>query len=91
MAVISAALDSAGETTSAVVVDRGQMFMFSVSGTFVATWNVQFKAQGESAFTNLGKDYTTQETKTGVSAVRGSYRITMSARTSGAADVKLYT
>jgi hypothetical protein len=90
MAVESANLASAGATTSGILVDKGQDFMFSVAGTFVGTWKLQFKAEGENGYSDVGRSYTTQEFKSGTSAVRGHYRITMSAYTSGTAEAKLY-
>jgi hypothetical protein len=91
MAVENSTLGAAGATTTAILVDKGQEFMFNVSGTFVGTWKLQLKSAGDTAYRDLGKSYTIPKTKAGKSPVRGHYRITMSAYTSGAAVATLYT
>ncbi len=72
------------------MVEKGEVFMFNVGGTFVGTWSLQFKAVGDS-FRNIGKAYTSGKSKEGVSPLRGEYRIGMSAWTSGAAVATIYS
>jgi hypothetical protein len=92
MAVENADLDAAGETTSAVLVDKGQPLMINVSGTFVATWKIQFQASSDTGYRDVGISYQGPQTKYFEKApVRGHWRVTMSARTSGAASVTLYS
>ncbi len=73
---------SIASSTAAVLVEKGQSFMFNVGGTFVGTWNLDFKAVGDE-FRQIGKSYTVGKAKSGKSPLRGEYRITASAMTSG--------
>jgi hypothetical protein len=92
MAVETATLDAAGETTSGVLVDKGQALMINVAGTFVATWKIQFQGAGDSAYRDMGITYDAPATKYFEKApVRGHWRVNMSARTSGSARATLYS
>lgn len=90
MPVISDSLITSSQSTAAIFVDKGQAFMFNVGGTFVATWSLQFKAEGDE-FRTIGKAYTVGKSKAGKSPLRGEYRITMSAYTSGTVVASLFS
>ncbi len=91
MAVVSSNLASSSAATASVKVEKGQTFMFNVGGTFVGTWSLQFKADGEAGYINIGKNYTSGKSKSGPSPLRGDYRIQMSAYTSGTVIASLWS
>ena len=90
MSVSNTSLKTAGDATSSVQVEKGQIFMFSVTGTFVGTWTLQFMGEGD-IFRDIGASYTVPKSKQGISPLRGSYKISMSAHTSGAAIATIYS
>ncbi len=91
MPVVSSNLASSSAATASVKVEKGQTFMFNVGGTFVGTWSLQFKADGQATWKNIGKDYTSGKSKSGDSPLRGDYRIQMSAYTSGTAVASIFS
>ncbi len=91
MPAVTSNLATSSAATASVKVEKGQDFMFNVGGTFVGTWSLQFQADGDSTFRNIGKDYTSGKSKSGKSPLRGDYRIQMSAYTSGTVVASLFS